>query len=229
MTLPATSETVLEDTPVEFRPRPDGQSRPLYFAYGSNLSYSQMRQRCSHAPEHSATPRALARLDGWKWIICDRGYANVIPPAELRVGRLETVWGDRPTAVTDDTVYGLLYDMAVEDEKLLDGYEDVDYAAPVGNEKKLDQSVRPREQGRGDYTKWYVPAVVQQWFGDEKGPDVTTVLVYIDEECVRQGKPRDEYIARMNRGIVEAQSLGLPAAWTEDVIRKFIPQTLVDA
>ncbi|OKL60905.1 hypothetical protein UA08_03120 [Talaromyces atroroseus] len=217
-----------EEIPTEFRPRPDTESRPLYFAYGSNLSYGQMRQRCTHAPGHSATPRALARLDGWKWIICDRGYANVIPPAELRIGEFQRVWADSPATEKGDTVYGLLYDMAVEDEMLLDRYEDVDYAAPVGKEDKVALSMRPRKQGRGDYTKWYVPAVVEQWFGKEKGPDVTTVLVYIDEECVREGRPRDEYIARMNRGIVEAQSLGLPTAWTDDVLRKFIPKRPID-
>src|SRR5690606_3390878 len=54
------------------------QPRTLYFAYGSNLSYTQMRKRCSSDPEISAKPVGIARLDNWRWIVCARGYANVI-------------------------------------------------------------------------------------------------------------------------------------------------------
>src|SRR5438034_11443325 len=55
----------------------------FYFAYGSNLSYSQMRQRCTNKPDISAKPLAIARLNKWRWIICERGYANVLPPTSV--------------------------------------------------------------------------------------------------------------------------------------------------
>ena len=50
----------------------------FYFAYGSNLSVEQMAGRCRDSAT-SSMPVAIARLDGWRWIICERGYANVVP------------------------------------------------------------------------------------------------------------------------------------------------------
>ncbi|KAJ2894971.1 hypothetical protein MKZ38_007060 [Zalerion maritima] len=47
---------------------------PLYFAYGSNMSLSQMRRRC---PQNSYI--GVGTLHGYTWQINDRGYANVIP------------------------------------------------------------------------------------------------------------------------------------------------------
>lgn len=195
------------------------QARPLYFAYGSNLSATQMRHRCTQAPGRSATPLALARIDGWKWIICNRGYANVVPPAEFRFGRMEQEWGH---STEDGVVYGILYDLSPEDEFLLDGYEGVDHQASA-SQGQISPSMRPREQGRGDYAKWHVLATVEKWFEQVDGPGTVTVLLYVDEESVREGVPNTEYIPRMNRGIEEAMGLGLPVAWTETVIRKFIP------
>jgi hypothetical protein len=201
--------------------QPKTQARPLYIAYGSNLSATQMRQRCTHAPDYSATPLALARLDGWKWIISNRGYANVIPPAKYRFGRMEQQWGH---STEDSVVYGILYDLSPKDEFLLDGYEGVDQQA-TASQGQVSRSMRPREQGRGDYAKWYVPATVEKWFMEVDGPATATVLLYVDEESVREGAPNAEYIPRMYRGIEEATALGLPVTWTDTVIRKFIPTT----
>ncbi|KAH6892529.1 AIG2 family protein [Thelonectria olida] len=44
----------------------------LYFAYGSDLSTEQMQQRCPYS-----TPAGLAHLEGWRWFINSRGYANI--------------------------------------------------------------------------------------------------------------------------------------------------------
>ena len=44
-----------------------------YFAYGSNMSKTQMLERCP-----SAHFRGVAILDGWEWIINERGFANVV-------------------------------------------------------------------------------------------------------------------------------------------------------
>lgn len=54
------------------------QTGTFYFAYGSNLSPEQMAGRCPESPATSSIPVAIARLDGWRWIICGRGYANVV-------------------------------------------------------------------------------------------------------------------------------------------------------
>src|SRR5271163_3970096 len=99
----------------------------LYFAYGSNLSEEQMSLRLPNSPS-SSVPMAVARLDGWKWIICRRGYANIV---ELEPGSVDS------TYVSDESsVWGILYNMAHEDEAVLDQYEGHDVAQnpnPVSN------------------------------------------------------------------------------------------------
>ncbi|KAA8572454.1 hypothetical protein EYC84_003074 [Monilinia fructicola] len=49
----------------------------LYFAYGSNLSLTQMKARCPNS-----TYYGLGVLQGYRWIINQRGYANIVsdPP-----------------------------------------------------------------------------------------------------------------------------------------------------
>ncbi|KAB8203681.1 hypothetical protein BDV34DRAFT_128472 [Aspergillus parasiticus] len=202
--------------------------RPLYFAYGSNLSFTQMRLRCTCDPDLSSKPVAIARLDHWRWLICQAGYANVVPPAELRVGREADEGEDVPVSGDEDTVYGILYEMDIEDERLLDGYEGIDRSAlPSRATHKVPAHIRPTEQGHGDYNKWYVPATVTMWLDEEQRKrregGVIETLVYVDEERVRVGPPRDEYIPRMNRAIREAESLGFPKKWADEVMRKSIP------
>ncbi|KAF7592817.1 hypothetical protein BBP40_012352 [Aspergillus hancockii] len=202
--------------------------RPLYFAYGSNLSFTQMRLRCTCNPELSSKPVAIARLDHWRWLICNAGYANVVPPPELRVGKEVEDGDDVPVSGDDDAVYGVLYEMDLQDERLLDGYEGVDHSAlPSRAAHKVPAHIRPKEQGHGDYNKWYIPATVTVWLDEDQrkwreGAPIET-LVYIDEERVKLGPPRDEYIPRMNRAIREAESLGFPKKWADEVMRKSIP------
>lgn len=166
--------------------------RPLYFAYGSNLSPSQMRSRCEYNPDQSSRPVAIARIDHWRWLISDHGYANVIPPKELRVpgGVQEKLGGDVPVSGKEDAVFGVLYEMSAEDERLLDGYEGVDHwarkvavvgdgdedhlvmADGQGQQKEktrvIDQKIRPSEQGTGSYNKWYFPATVIKWLNKKQ-------------------------------------------------------------
>ncbi|PYI04489.1 hypothetical protein BO78DRAFT_471263 [Aspergillus sclerotiicarbonarius CBS 121057] len=225
ITKPTTTTTLTATS----TPAPKQQNqKPLYFAYGSNLSPTQMSTRCTIDPDTSI-PLAIARLPKWRWLIHQRGYANVLPPAELRVGgQLHPDAEQVPVAGDEDAVYGVLYDMAEEDERILDGYEGVDWDAPVAEGKKegLGLDVRPREQGRGSYNKWVVEAEVVKWVGggDEREKrDTVPVLVYVDEKRVSMGPPKAEYIPRMNRAIRESVGLGLPAQWAEEVMRPSIP------
>ena len=92
----------------------------LYFAYGSNLSPHQMHHRCLDSPETSAVPVAVARADGWKWVICERGYANIVPvPVPLPGPVPDRVEVESETT----TVWGVLYNMTHGDEEILDRYE----------------------------------------------------------------------------------------------------------
>lgn len=85
--------------------KPTAASQPdhssYYFGYGSNLWLDQMRRRCP-----SSKHIGVAILHDWKWIICDRGYANVIPSP-----------GDR--------VWGMVYILSAIDEAYLDQNEGV--------------------------------------------------------------------------------------------------------
>ncbi|PKY00645.1 ER glycosyl hydrolase [Aspergillus campestris IBT 28561] len=236
--------TVSSSTPNEQQQQqpPNKSRRPLYFAYGSNLSPTQMRHRCTQNPTRSSHPVAIATLPHWRWLICESGYANVVPPPSLRIGK-QLSGGDKvPVSGEEDAVFGVLYDMDVGDERLLDGFEGVDRCAPVSREGgRVPLRVRPREQGSGDYNKWVVGARVVRWLdggyqrgligdgdgegedGEGEGGEVMT-LVYVDEERVKCGPPYKEYIARMNRAISEAETLGFPAKWAEEVMRPYIPR-----
>ncbi|PWY77130.1 hypothetical protein BO70DRAFT_258106, partial [Aspergillus heteromorphus CBS 117.55] len=196
--------------------------KPLYFAYGSNLSPTQMSSRCIHNPA-SSIPLAIARLPRWRWLICQAGYANVLPPAEMRVGR--QLDADIPES-EDDDVYGVLYAMDDKDERVLDGYEGVDRAAPltVEGDTNVSPAIREREQGRGSYNKWVVEAEIIQWIGAEStGADTIPVLVYVDENRVERAPPKEEYIPRMNRAIRESVAIGFPGRWAEKTMRPSIP------
>ena len=205
------------------------QQNPLYFAYGSNLSPTQMAARCTVHPDTSI-PLAIARLPKWRWLIHESGYANVVPPAEMCVSKQQAECistGEVGVAggVDEDAVYGVLYDMGEEDERILDGFEGVDYSAPdAAEEGTVEGMVRKKEQGHGSYNKWVVEAEVVKWMNvDGNEAKTVPVLVYVDEVRVRNGPPKAEYVPRMNRAIRESVALGLPAKWAEEVMRPAIP------
>ncbi|KAH0556289.1 hypothetical protein GP486_005785 [Trichoglossum hirsutum] len=82
---------------------PKEQNRSLYFGYGSNMWLDQMKRRCPNSPYVG-----IAILKGWKWIINQRGYANVVPSDE-------------------DVVYGLVFELSGIDESVLDRCEGFPY------------------------------------------------------------------------------------------------------
>jgi hypothetical protein len=116
----------------------------LYFAYGSNLSYHQMHYRCLDEPEKSAIPIAIARLDRWKWVICERGYANIVPlPDGAKVNDTDEV-----------TVWGVLYNMTLGDEEVLDSYEGHNKGRNPYPQKNLDlDSAHRRPFLQGDWVR----------------------------------------------------------------------------
>jgi hypothetical protein len=231
----------LNNTTTHHPPQPLSPKPHLYFAYGSNLSPTQMSMRCTINPSHSAKPLAIASLSHWRWHINEAGYANVLPPVGLRISSQLSPAADKiPVSGSEDTVYGVLYEMDPGDERILDGYEGIDREAevvqPGPGKGGIDVDIRPREQGEGDYNKWYVDAVVVKWLdgasqlqyeqGKWKGEASQTVraLVYVDEERVVVSKPKAEYIPRMNRAMREAEGLGVSGRWLGEVLRRFIPE-----
>lgn len=213
-------------------PPPTSQKgKYLYFAYGSNLSPTQMKRRCTANPTLSSTPLAIALLPSWRWLICEAGYANVLPPPPLRLGRQNSDDArEVPVSGSIDGVYGVLYEMDPRDELVLDGYEGVDReAGPAEEDGPVGLEIRPREQGKGDYNKWYLQARVLRWIDTadmdgEEGEEWVPVLVYVDEMRVRPSRPKTEYIGRMNRAIRECGELGVDKGWLEEVMRPVIPR-----
>ncbi|KAF8915928.1 condensin complex subunit SMC2 [Mucidula mucida] len=171
-------------------PRP----RPLYFAYGSNLSVTQMIARCQYNPSVSAKPLAVAHLPNWTWIINQRGYANVVPPS-LQLDSLLSEATTTNDVLPSTGVYGLLYAMDPEDEQSLDIYEGVDVQRRPSSvsESGLPLHMRPTEQGLGAYNKWYITVrVVKVLDATVAVDDIERVLVYVDELRIKESLPRDE-------------------------------------
>jgi len=77
-------------------------NKTLYFAYGSNLSLSQMKSRC---PDSVFVGKAV--LPSHRWVISPRGYANVL------------------RSQSDSSVYGIVYSLSDSDESWLDIFEGV--------------------------------------------------------------------------------------------------------
>lgn len=179
-------------------------TQTTYFGFGSNLWLEQMHIRCP-----SSTYIGLARLNNYKWIINDRGYANVV---ELPSSQKTSTSPFNSSAEDYSTVvYGMVYTLTPTDEAQLDKNEGV----PVAYTKELLEC---------DF-----------WSADPESPlnpiDTTQppssspkMLVYIDRQRVTPSKPRDEYVYRMNQGIRDALMVGVPKRYVEQVMREHIPE-----
>ena len=105
-----------------------------------------------------------------------------------------------------DEVYGFVYTLTSTDEDRLDINEGVPYA----------------------YTKEILKA--EFWSLDSllsdlpQGGNEVDLLVYIDRNRTEADKPKQEYIYRMNMGIADALSKGVPKDYIDQVLRKFIPE-----
>ncbi|KAE9374557.1 hypothetical protein N431DRAFT_438001 [Stipitochalara longipes BDJ] len=168
---------------------PEGR---LYFAYGSNLSLSQMASRCPTSTYHS-----LGLLHHYTWVIGPRGYANVLlsPPPEASPSHSSS----QRSGLQEERVYGLLYTLETEDEALLDRAEGV-----------------PRA-----YTKHLLDVEIVS-SGHQTEKEVVKALVYVDLVRTGTGVCKEEYVGRMNRGIRDAVEKGMPRAYVESVLRKWV-------
>ena len=75
----------------------------FYFAYGSNLSLTQMRKRC---PNSRRVESVRVVLPDYRWLIYNRGHANI---------------AKQP----GNHVEGALYELTQSDEERLDRFEGV--------------------------------------------------------------------------------------------------------
>ncbi|KAF1939976.1 hypothetical protein EJ02DRAFT_456427 [Clathrospora elynae] len=172
----------------------------IYFGYGSNLWLHQMRTRCP-----TSRYLGIARLNRYRWIINERGYANVVQKCEDQQGT-----ASKPSKYAD-VVFGLVYSLQEEDERRLDRNEGV----PIAYTKEVLEC------------DFWSSSNTEHKVDTTKKPDETKdMLVYIDRRCITPDEPQKEYIYRMNQGIDDAIKLGVPERYVWDVIRKYIPEEM---
>ncbi|KAM3516801.1 hypothetical protein NHJ13051_009567 [Beauveria bassiana] len=109
----------------------------------------------------------------------------------------------------DDEVWGLAYSLQPSDEAELDVIEGV----PTHFTKNMIQA-QLWEPMATDGTHRADPAQPGRAVG---------MLVYMSHERIATGKPRAEYVVRMNHAISDALSSGVPLSYIENVLRKWIP------
>lgn len=159
----------------------------------------------------------IARLKNYRWIINDRGYANVVEIGEEQRARVvvraddtdnrAVVEGEEGKGQYDEVVFGLVYSLKKEDERRLDKNEGV----PIAYTK---------ESLCCDF--WSSPT--GGWVDVSEPPTSTkNMLVYIDRVRITPDKPRKEYVYRMNQGIADAVKMGVPKEYVKHVMREYIP------
>lgn len=97
-------------------------SAHYYFAYGSNMDATQMRQRCPHADFVS-----VGTISDWRFRINSRGVATIVPEDE-------------------SAVHGIVWRISKADEQTLDRYEGVGIG--IGLYTKTTVEVRLRDGAR---------------------------------------------------------------------------------
>ncbi|KAL7962693.1 hypothetical protein V8C34DRAFT_269560 [Trichoderma compactum] len=185
----------------------ENRSEILYFAYGSNLSTEQMRQRCPYS-----TAVGLGKITGWRWIINTRGYANIVREGEdIGTERDDDEKGEsrmQHDTEQESQIYGMLYLLPVEDEERLDRYEGVPWAYEKLHIEASWVSNTDRVDG-----------------GEQRAEEELTpvkVLAYVDRQRVTEGRPKEEYVERMQRGIEDAvENWGMSEEYAHRVMRRF--------
>ena len=179
---------------------PPQRSSGLYFAFGSNLHLGQMAKRC---PESRYV--GVARLHDWRFQINNRRYANVVPSA-------------------GSCVEGLVYRLSLTDEANLDKSEGVPtayqkwtldvelFTTPIEHVARAVPELAKELDNSGVFQHNSLPLRGQH----------TQVLVYLSPKHVQEGKPWDEYINRMNAGIMHARKLGLTDPYIQCCLRPYI-------
>lgn len=174
-----------------------------YFAFGSNLWLEQMAMRC---PDSRFVGRAI--LPDYQWQINERGFANVVP-------------------CPGSCVHGLVYKINSIDEAQLDRNEGVRNG--VYEKKYLDVTLYMAPRVLRTLTHSVMnqlslvrgaDALVQH---DHRPTTRCDVLVYLSTRFNTPGRPRAEYVNRIENGIRDAVQLGVPQGFFDNAVRSFMP------
>lgn len=176
------------------------------------------------------------RLKGFKWIIYQRGFANIVEVDSYKEEGDDEKEEKGKEGDYRNQVWGMMYSLEENDEKLLDEREGVpvayrkewiecefwtvpEAAASSSSREEEEEEVGENEEDTttAEKKKKRKPADITKRPGKEK------MLVYINREMTDEGEIRKEYISRMNCGIKDAVKEGLPREYVEQVLRRWIP------
>ncbi|KAE8447421.1 hypothetical protein EG329_010835 [Mollisiaceae sp. DMI_Dod_QoI] len=175
----------------------------FYFAYGSNLSLTQMSRRCP-----TATYTSFGILRNHTWKIGPRGYANVVPSSvscSPSSSLQKSGYANKPV------VYGALYALQPSDEEALDYAEGVPFAY-----EKRDLFIE-------------ILSVTDSSSAEVRVGQMVKALVYVDVKRTGDGICREEYLLRMNRSIRDGKKMGMPDWYIRDVMRKGVREEPIPA
>lgn len=175
------------------------------------------------------------RLKGFQWIIYQRGFANIVEvDGHKEEGDEKEEKGKKGDYGNE--VWGMMYSLEENDEKLLDEREGVPVAyrkewiecefwtVPEAAAAASASLSREEEVSKEDVKKEVDEEKKKRKPADiTKRPGKEKMLVYINREMTDEGEIRKEYISRMNCGIKDAVKEGLPREYVEQVLRRWIP------
>jgi gamma-glutamylcyclotransferase len=180
----------------------------LYFAYGSDLTLTQMHLRCPNSGFFG-----LGFLRGYRWIISERGHANIIKAVVTIPQGTDYERDSGKGEASEDReamgVYGILYALSEEDEEKLDAYKGIPHSYI-----KYFLSVEA-------YSPPFLQSDISSYVHLPVFPGLPTeeitieALAYMDQEQQGEGSCSAEYAARMNRAIQEAVSKGMKKSYAE--------------
>ena len=214
----------------------------LYFAYGSNMHLTQMADRCP-----GSIFKGKGRLLGYRWQINERGVANIVESRSNYVEGViyEIDKGDRRQLDRNEGVgrgyYSAEY-LQVQFTPSVDfGEYKTGYVAKLLKIATIPRHDVGENEGssRNAFSKAAAPDIRQTMNQDsvlrqcsKSGAPTTctaskivkvdhgkkiNALVYISEDYKTDGSIRTEYIARMEKAIVDGQKLGLSHNFLEQL------------
>lgn len=107
-----------------------------------------------------------------------------------------------------DEVWGMIYALPPPDEAKLDVNEGVPF---FYQKKMLNVEIWFEEAAGGENGDISQPGSQEE------------VLCYVDASRVEEAKPKEEYVHRINMGIRDARSKGMPKTYVDKYLRPFIP------
>lgn len=162
----------------------------------------------------TSTFKGIARLNGYKWQINQRGYANIVelPKNEEPQQRIPSIAEPHHHDHSRE-VWGAVYELRQADEAKLDVNEGV----PVAYTKEYlccDFWKKGEESSGGR-----LGVGIEEEMAEERN-----MLVYINRRQMEDSRPKEEYVYRMNEGIRDALGDGVPEGYVKYVMRRFIPE-----